>query len=485
MTGSEDLFRDLCENANDLIQSVTPEGRFLYVNLAWMKTLGYSSEEVDGLSVFDTIHPDSHLHCMSLMSKLLRGEEIGTLTADFRAKDGRRVPVEGSARCTFEDGRPMATRGIFRDITLRKAAEAERDRLFTMSVDLLCVAGTDGFFKEVNPAFERVLGYTTTELLSRGYLEFIHPEDRAESQHEVERLGQGLATVDFQNRFCSRDGSWRWISWRATPWPERGLIYAVGRDVTEQKRIEAVLDRQSAELARSNSDLEQFAYVASHDLRAPLQAIVTLSEWIEEEVAQGDREKAAAHLHQLRARSHRMSTMINDLLEYARAGRRRMEPERVDTAELLRDLVDLISPPSSFKIEVGAGLPVLETPRGPLEQVLRNLITNAIKHHDRPEGTVRIEARMDEKSGCVFTVRDDGPGIEPKFHERIFHMFEKLRSRDEVEGSGIGLALVKRIVEGQGGRVWIEAAEGRGASFHFTWPAASTAGVDRAENPHR
>ncbi len=472
MAQRDDPFRDLCENASDLIQSVSPQGKFLYVNRAWKRTLGYTDQEVDGLNVMDVIHPDSRDHCRQIMGGLLDGASAVDIKTDFITKDGWRVPVEGSASCRFQDGRPVATRGIFRDVSRRRRAEDELDRLFTLSPDLLCIAGTDGYFKRVNPAFEKVLGYRPDELLSRAFVDFIHPDDKQQTMEEVERLAQGHITVDFQNRYRARDGTYRWLSWRSTPLPDRQRIYAVARDITEQKRIQAAMDRQALELARSNADLEEFAYVASHDLRAPLRAIANLSEWIEEDMPDDLPPQVREHLQTLRRRVQRMEQLTADLLAYSRAGREAGHAEEVETGGLVRDIVALLSPPQGIQVRPAPDLPRIRAVRSALEHVFRNLIGNAIKHHPGPEGTVRVEARA-VGGGWEFAVSDDGPGIPREDQERIFQMFQTLQARDEVEGSGMGLALVKKIVERHGGTITLESAPGKGATFRFTWRAGA------------
>jgi len=472
MPHHDDQFRDLCDHAHDLIQSVSPEGRFLYVNLAWMRTLGYDAGDVARLDVFDVIHPDSREHCERVMGELMEGHPVVEIEADFRTKDGRRVPVIGNATCRFEDGGLVATRGIFRDVTRRRQMEAERDRFFRLSLDLLCVAGTDGYFRQVNPAFGRVLGYSRRELLSRAFVEFVHPDDREGTLRELEKLRQGLSTVDFHNRYRAKDGAWRWLAWRAAPLPDQGLVFAVARDITDEKRTQEMMARQAEELARSNADLEQFAYAASHDLRAPLRGISALAEWIEEDLAQDHSAKVGEHLGQLRARVRRMETLIDDLLAYARAGHRAEGAAvvtRVDTAALVRDLVALLAPPNGMVVAIRPGMPVLETVRAPLEQVFRNLIGNAIKHHDRATGEISVSSRELGRFH-EFSVADDGPGIPIESRDRVFQMFQKLKPSDQVQGSGIGLALVKRIVEHHGGQVVLEPGSGRGATFRFTWP---------------
>jgi PAS domain S-box-containing protein len=465
----EDLYRDLCENANDLIQSVDGEGRFLYVNRAWLATLNYTREETTRLSVFDVIHPDSRDHCREVFQQLTDGESSIFIETVFQSKDGRSIPVEGSASCRFEKGEMASTRGIFRDVSKRKRTEEELEKLFQVSQDLLCVAGTDGFFRHINPAFERVLGYSADELLERPFVDFVHPDDRDQTLTEVGNLAKGLPTVDFENRYKAKDGSLLWLSWRATSMPGQGLIYAVARDITKLKHDQELLARQAVELERSNADLEQFAYVASHDLRAPLRSIASLSEWLAELVPREAGSKIHDYLSELRVRVRRLETMTDDLLSYARAGRGDEETTEVDTGAMARDLVFMLNPPEGLEVDVDPSLPVLDTARAPLEQVFRNLIGNAIKHHDRPEeGRIKVSAV--ERDGVVeFSIADDGPGIPAESHDKVFGMFQKLESRDIVEGNGIGLSLVQRIVEGREGRITLE-SEGRGVIFRFTWP---------------
>jgi len=367
--------------------------------------------------------------------------------------------------------------------TVRHSAEVERDRLFRLSQDLLCVAGLDGWFKETNPAFESLLGYTREEMLAHRFLSFIHPEDRERTAAEVERLSRGELTVDFENRYRAKDGTYRWLAWRATPLPEEGLVFAVGRDVTAQKVLEERLDEQARDLARSNADLEQFAYVASHDLRAPLRAIENLAEWIEEDMPPDLPETVRGHLHELRRRVRRLQSMTDDLLEYSRAGTGPQASESVDTRALVREIADLLAPRPGFEVVAGPGLPTIETARTPLEQVLRNLIANALAHHDADHGRVAVDA-VDRGPLVEFRVVDDGPGIPEEERERIFQMFFRL-SPEGGAGSGLGLALARRLVERAGGRIWAEAAPGRGAAFCFTWPRWMGAGPPDATHPGR
>jgi signal transduction histidine kinase len=239
------------------------------------------------------------------------------------------------------------------------------------------------------------------------------------------------------------------------------------RQGAERKADE--LARLSSELARSNQDLDQFAYVASHDLKAPLRGIANLTEWIEEDLGDKVTGESREHMQLLKGRVHRMEALIDGILTYSRAGRVHEEPTEVDVGALLAECIELLDPPAETEIVVGPGMPVLRTERVPLQQVFMNLIGNAIKYNRRPGARVEVMAEAVD-DGYRFSVADNGPGIEPRYRERIWQIFQTLAPRDQVEGTGIGLSVVRRIVESRGGRTWLDSEVGQGTTFHFSWP---------------
>jgi signal transduction histidine kinase len=246
------------------------------------------------------------------------------------------------------------------------------------------------------------------------------------------------------------------------------MLHAV--DVTDHVKTRNDLADLAIALERSNRELDSFAYAASHDLRAPLRGIANLAQWIEEDLLASNDLKAETRemLELMRGRMHRMEHLIEGLLQYSRAGRVHQQPERVNVAVLVREVVDLLSPPAGISVAVAGDMPVMHTERLLLQQVFMNLIGNAIKHCNRDDAAITVAWRR-VGPYYEFAVSDNGPGIAPEFHDRIWGIFQTLEARDRVEGAGIGLALVKKIVEGQTGRVWVESIPGEGATFKFLW----------------
>lgn len=238
--------------------------------------------------------------------------------------------------------------------------------------------------------------------------------------------------------------------------------------LAESQRMTLELDAKAEQLERSNRDLDSFAYVASHDLRSPLRAIDNLAEWIAEDAVDVLPDESREHFGLLRKRVGRMEQLLSDLLEYSRAGRVESAEETVDVASLIHEIHETIDWPDNMQLIINGDLPTIETERGPLSRVLQNLMTNAVKYRTEDTPCLTISAR---KLGELveFSVADNGPGIEPQYHAQIFEMFKRLHNQDEIEGSGMGLALIKRLIESFGGTIAVQSEAGAGATFRFTW----------------
>lgn len=243
-----------------------------------------------------------------------------------------------------------------------------------------------------------------------------------------------------------------------------GLVYSF-RNITEEQKL-------TAQLRKTNQALEEFAYVVSHDLKAPLRAVERLSSWISEDCADKIDDKSKENLALLRQRIIFMSNLIDGILEYSRAGRVDLDVSMVNTKALLQELIGNINPDGKFNIHLADDLPCIKTAKIPLTQVFSNLISNSIKHHHQTTGTIEIGVR-DLGNSYEFFVADDGPGIEPEYHDKVFMIFQTLQSKDVLKTSGIGLSIVKKIVELQGGKISVGSVKGRGATFQFTWPKSN------------
>jgi PAS domain S-box-containing protein len=245
---------------------------------------------------------------------------------------------------------------------------------------------------------------------------------------------------------------------------------ALRQRADERARMAAILAQTTSILENRNTELDQFAYIVSHDLKAPLRAIANLSGWIEEDIGAHLTEDTKHQMDLLRGRVHRMESMIDALLQYSRVGRLKTDTVPVDVEQLVTEIIDYLAPPPEFTVKVMPGMPTLMTERLPLEQVFSNLISNAVKHNDKPNGEIVIAA-TNLGDRYEFSVADNGPGIAPEYHEKVFVMFQTLVPRDRVENTGVGLAIVKKIVEDKRGTIYLESQLGQGTTFRFTWSA--------------
>jgi PAS domain S-box-containing protein len=345
-------------------------------------------------------------------------------------------------------------------------------RLFAMSPDLLAAAGFDGLLKEFNDAWEHQLGWTRAELETRPYLEIVHPDDRGPTEREIARLAAGETVTEYVCRLLCADGSIRWMAWSGGPGDE--AFYIVGRDVSERLAMEHELAQRAERLQGTNAELQDFAYTASHDLSEPLRMVASFLSLLERRSAGGLDDAGREYLRQALDGAGRMRHLIDDLLLYSRVANEEPRREQVDLNALVADVLQVLGPAidqEGATVEVGQ-LPTLEAEPGQIAQLLQNLIGNAVKFHppDRP-AVVRVTARR-TIGGAVVTVADEGIGIPDADQERIFAMFTRLHRREEYAGTGIGLAICRRIAERHGGRIYVESSVGGGSAFHTLLPDA-------------
>lgn len=367
----------------------------------------------------------------------------------------------------------------------QKRAEAERDRFFALSGDMLCIAGFDGYFKQLSPSWEKTLGYPVRRLLERPHVGFVHPDDRAETLAESNRLTVNNATPNFENRYRCQSGGYRWLRWTATADIKRKLIYATARDVTDLKQAQMELEDFATRLGRSNRELEDFASVASHDLQEPLRKVLAFGDRLKATCADALSAQGHDYLERMQGAAGRMQTLIRDLLAFSRVTTQAQPFVSVDLARVTRDVLsDLEVRIEELGAQVTvANLPTIDADPLQMRQLVQNLIGNALKFHrpnERP--VVRVYAEMADAAErppagapapaaqVRLVVEDNGIGFDEKYRERIFNVFQRLHGREAYEGTGIGLAICRKIVERHGGSITAHGDSGRGSVFRVTLP---------------
>jgi PAS domain S-box-containing protein len=411
-----------------------------------------------------------------------RRDEIGRLGAAFNTMATQVHGVQRELEARVEQRtRRLAESGALLERRLAELKETrqELDRFFAFSLDMLCIAGTDGYFKRLNPAWSETLGWTDEELCGRPYLDFVHPDDREDTIGRAGRLASGASVVAFENRYACRDGSHRWLQWKATS-GDGGAIYASARDITGQKGREShirtlndQLGQRVAELDALTQELEAFSYSVSHDLRAPLRHVTGFASLLQRSAAERLKETEARHLQTIVDAAARMGRLIDDLLAFSRMGRAAIAPQRVSLEALVRNAVQEVQESAPGRAIAWTIHPLPEVDGDPamLQLVLVNLLSNAVKYTaGRARAEITVGASKSAPGETVVYVRDNGAGFDMQYVHKLFGVFQRLHSHDEFEGTGIGLANVRRIVHRHGGRVWAEGAVDAGANFFFSLP---------------
>lgn len=380
----------------------------------------------------------------------------------------------------FELNTQLEARVQRRTQQLQESEEKFRSTFEQAAVGFAHVA-LNGKWLRVNQKLCEIVGYSSEEILNLTFQDITDPDDLETDLNYVRQLLEGeIESYSMEKRYIRKDGSTIWVEITPTLMqnPNNGqpmYFIVVVEEIEERKHAELQLQQKVEELAETtaqlrkrNEELDQFAYIASHDLKAPLRAIANLSQWLEEDLSGNLPPENQHQLELLRGRVKRMEGLIDGLLEYSRIGRIEGTAEQVDVGNLLDEVIDLLSPPENFIIEIISPMPILIAQKLPLTQVFNNLISNAIKHHPRQDGHIVISVE-DKGHFYEFSVADDGSGIAPEYHQKIFSIFQTLESRDRKESTGIGLAIVKKILEDSGGNIWIDSQLGKGSTFYFNW----------------
>jgi signal transduction histidine kinase len=323
-----------------------------------------------------------------------------------------------------------------------------------------------------NTAAATCLGFSSYEELVGKHIGEVYSDSEGPG-NLLAQLAGNEKTIGYENTCGSLNGQMSKAAYSVSIINE-GQIHGPVKVITfhdsglANKRAEMTAE-YTRKLEKSNKELDQFAYIVSHDLKAPLRAISNLSSWLKDDLSASLSGENLSNLDMLRARVKRMESLINGILEYSKIGREHTPAETIDVSRLIDEVVETLSPPSHIKIEVSTGMPVMQAPKILMFQIFSNLISNAIKFNDKKEGLVRIGS-SEKKDSYEFTVEDNGAGIPEAYFEKIFVIFQTLQARDKFESTGIGLTIVKRILNEKGGSIRVESQVGKGSKFIFAWP---------------
>ena len=345
--------------------------------------------------------------------------------------------------------------------------------LIEASLDPLVTIGHEGKITDVNTSTELVTGYSRDVLIGTDFTDYFTEPEKAETGYK-EVFNEGSVS-DYALEIRHRNGSITPVLYNASVYKDESGkvigIFAAARDITERKKTEEVLKLKLEELRRSNEELEQFAYVSSHDLQEPLRMISSYLQLLQRRYQGKLDDKADKYIYFAVDGAARMQVLINDLLEFSRVTSRAVEPEPTDSELVLNQVLsnlDLYIKESKATVSHDP-LPEVMVDSTQLAQVFQNLIANGIKFHREGAPQIRISAER-KASEWLFSVQDNGIGIDPQYSENIFEVFKRLHKKEEYSGTGIGLAVCKKIVERHGGRIWVESELGKGSTFYFTLP---------------
>ena len=488
LRSSEERLHLLFEYAPDAYYLNDLMGTFLDMNKATEALCGYPREELLGKSFLRlNLFPPKQLpRAAGYLAKNALGHPVGPVEFRLTRKDGTHTHIEVRTY-PVRIGNKNVVLGIARDISDRRKAEGvlreseEKFKvIFEEAQEGIIYLNESGCVLDANKKALEILGQSADRIVGTHFIEtgILASEDVLRFPGLFQQVLLGTQTP-FELSITNQQGRKLHLECSASlvrrKGGSKGLVFMV-RDVTERKQAEALLEALNRDLKatindleRSNQDLRDFAHVAAHDLKAPLRGIANLAEWIVQDCADKIDEQGRDNLILLQQRVSRMTLLIDGILRYAEIGHDDQGVEMIDTQVLVAEVVEQIAPPQHIAIRVAGPLPVVSCERTALTQVFQNLLSNAVKYMDKSAGEIRVAATPAE-NGWTFRVADNGPGIPAEHFDRIFQMFQTLTPSHRSDSTGIGLAIVKKIVQMHGGNVWVESQPGAGSTFLFTLP---------------
>jgi PAS domain S-box-containing protein len=357
--------------------------------------------------------------------------------------------------------------------------ETRRNYFFRLSIELLAISNYDGVFTQTNPTWQ-MLGYAENELHGHRLQDYIHPDDVTATNDIITNILKVDTSLYFENRFRAKDGGYHWLGWTIAPFAAEGLLYIFARDMTERRereneirRLNGDLEQRTLSLQLLNQELESFSYSLAHDLRTPLRSITAYSEMMAAGEAGELTSEAMKMVRTIQRNSGRMTQLMDDFLAFFRVARKDIKQETIVMTSVAREAIATVSVDGKRQIEFRVNtLPPAKGDPAMVLQVLVNLISNSVKFTALREKAEIEIGSVPDRTPTVYYVKDNGVGFNMKYYSRLFGVFERLHRREEFDGTGIGLAIVQKIVQRHGGSVWAESAVDNGATFYFTLASA-------------
>lgn len=480
---SEELFRMTFEQSPFAAVMVSLDYHILRANREFCRITGYSEQELGKLTIKDITHPEDLPSSIANADALRRGDfDRYQIDKRYIRKDGTTIWVRITPQIVRDVGdRPLYSLGMAEDITERKAtAEAlqaktqELDRYFTLSLDLLCIADTDGYFRRLNPEWENTLGYSLAELEGKRFLDFVHPDDIAATVEAATSLAAQTQVSKFVNRYRTKSGDYRWIEWKS--YPAGNLVYAAARDITERKDLEDALRKAMSQAEAANQAKGEFLANMSHEIRTPMSGIMGLMDMLLDGEATPAQRR---HLELIRGSARTLMSIVNDILDFSKveAGQLTIDREAFAPRTLIEEVCGRFEYMAEQKelrltcaVDEAVPANLVSDPRR-LSQIMTNLVGNALKFTQQGEVSVRLRADTTDKL-LTLSVSDSGSGIPKDKLTRLFQRFSQLDSSPakKAAGTGLGLAICKGLVQALGGDIRVESELGAGSVFTVRIP---------------
>jgi PAS domain S-box-containing protein len=493
-------YKDLFDNAHDLIHFVKPDGTILYVNNAWSKTLEYSKEEIQHQSIYTLVDEKDRERFFQYRRHILQGEEGAEITIALKSKSGKPIFVEGFISAKMEEGSPVYTRGIFRDITQRvqheqnlkamhklgKEREENMQQLIQFAPDAIIVIDAAGKITLWNPKAEAIFGWKAAEVMGTTLSDKIIPHQHRKAHNEGMKryLATGEArvlnkTIEITAINKKEEEFYISLTISNTTLAGETAFISFIRDISDQKKNELELQRKRKELEKSNEELEQYAWLTSHDLREPLRKILIYSDRVLTMNKKDLTPDVDMYITKVNHSATRMNNLIQSVLEYSIVNTEHNFFEQVDLNAVLSEVtadLELLIKENNAVIETSP-LPTITAVPFQMRQLFQNLISNAIKYKkEEADPIVQISMQKRENNELQIFVKDNGIGFDVKDSHKIFMLFQRLASSEKAKGSGVGLALCKKIVEKHGGTITADSTRQVGTTFTITLPV--TAGAE-------